>query len=350
MSLSVHGNFRSTWPRILSVPVIHCPESFGLVLRTSSVQLVYSGDCRPSEKLIAAAKAGAAEEQLATWLLHEATFDAREEANAKLTRHSTTTEALQVASRMGVQGALLTHFSQRYPFVAMEAVNDSAGTVAGAAFDGLCIRVGQFKAFAQAGRIFESFWQKRGEMLERRGPNIQEPRQPRAGAVLPRACFSSVPGNAVHRLQCQPCAMDSVELEDFIDFQSPAVPSAEADGTDAGHEEETTEPVCHTRVDQSVEPLPAQTASVCQVTQLPEREPGAENTHETPVLSGQMQRRASQRKRAREAEDSVPSQQAHTQPEAVSRLRTLTRGLAPPHKEPKDLSVSEDLLDRKSVV
>ena len=112
----------------------------------------------------------------------------------------------------------------------------------------------------------------------------------------------------------------------------------------SGHEEETTEPVCHTRVDQSVEPLPAQTASVCQVTKLPEREPGAENTHETPVLSGQMQRRASQRKRAREAEDSVPSQQAHTQPEAVSRLRTLTRGLAPPHEEPKDLSVSEDLL------
>ena len=50
------------------VPVIHCPESSGVVLKIKDKKIVYSGDCQYSQSLI---KPG----NLADLLIHEATFD-----------------------------------------------------------------------------------------------------------------------------------------------------------------------------------------------------------------------------------------------------------------------------------
>ncbi|KAH8059160.1 3'-tRNA processing endoribonuclease [Aureococcus anophagefferens] len=51
------------------VPVVHCAQSYGLVVRSADGwSLAYSGDCRPSRELAAAARG-------ATVLVHEATFE-----------------------------------------------------------------------------------------------------------------------------------------------------------------------------------------------------------------------------------------------------------------------------------
>eukprot|EP00750_Incisomonas_marina_P029476 INCI7184.20.p1 GENE.INCI7184.20~~INCI7184.20.p1 ORF type:complete len:887 (+),score=107.38 INCI7184.20:670-3330(+) len=92
-----------------SVPVIHCPDSFGLVLNlsvpvnpeqggwcgTRGVKLVYSGDTRPCENLI---RAGSG----AQLLIHEATFESKLLSHARRKRHCTVDEAVDVSLRMQV--------------------------------------------------------------------------------------------------------------------------------------------------------------------------------------------------------------------------------------------------------
>ncbi|KAL5822801.1 hypothetical protein ACOSQ4_020701 [Xanthoceras sorbifolium] len=104
---------------LISFPVVHCPQAFGIVLkatdRINSVgkvipgwKIVYSGDTRPCTELVEASRG-------ATVLIHEATFEDEmvEEAIAK--NHSTTKEAIEVGSSAGAYRIILTHFSQRYP-------------------------------------------------------------------------------------------------------------------------------------------------------------------------------------------------------------------------------------------
>lgn len=124
-----------------NVNVVHCNQSYGLAITLqipdssdhptviSSVsepnmkkckvsdnatdkpltfKLVYSGDTRPSPRLV----------QLgfnASLLIHEATFDDLKQDEALKKRHSTISEALQVARDMNAYRTILTHFSQRYP-------------------------------------------------------------------------------------------------------------------------------------------------------------------------------------------------------------------------------------------
>ncbi|CEO95515.1 unnamed protein product (mitochondrion) [Plasmodiophora brassicae] len=91
-----------------SVPVLHCRDSFGIVLtHERGWKFVYSGDTRPCPALI---DAGAG----ATVLVHEATFDDELADEAVLKRHSTMSEALAAGRAMGAQDTILTHFSQRY--------------------------------------------------------------------------------------------------------------------------------------------------------------------------------------------------------------------------------------------
>ena len=93
----------------ISVPVSHCWHSYALVLDgTSFGRLVYSGDCRPSDRLVEIGKG-------AQLLIHEATFEDGMEEEAVLKRHSTVGEAITIGDRMKVQNLILTHFSQRYP-------------------------------------------------------------------------------------------------------------------------------------------------------------------------------------------------------------------------------------------
>lgn len=110
---------------IANTRVTHCSQAYGVRVTLSSspandansgdksdhgseITVVYSGDTRPCDDLVALG-------QGATFLIHEATFgnDKQEEAESK--RHSTIGEAMDVARRMGAYRTLLTHFSQRYP-------------------------------------------------------------------------------------------------------------------------------------------------------------------------------------------------------------------------------------------
>ena len=107
---------------VLSVPVEHCRNSFGVVLSINRfnihestsriprdpVTIVFSGDCRPSASLVHAG-------QMCTLLIHEASFDDNMHADAIQKRHCTTGEALQVGREMNAKNIVLTHFSQRYP-------------------------------------------------------------------------------------------------------------------------------------------------------------------------------------------------------------------------------------------
>ncbi|XP_066400748.1 tRNase Z TRZ3, mitochondrial [Miscanthus floridulus] len=104
---------------LYSVPVLHCPQAFGVVFRamekTNSAgkvipgwKFVYSGDTRPCPALIDASRD-------ATVLIHEATFEDSMKDEAIARNHSTTKEAIEVGTLAGAYRIILTHFSQRYP-------------------------------------------------------------------------------------------------------------------------------------------------------------------------------------------------------------------------------------------
>ena len=95
--------------RWLSVPVNHCAHAYATVVDSSSFgRVAYSGDCRPSDPLAAAAKGS-------DMLIHEATFEDDLKEEAVIKKHSTVSEALLVGKKMDAKVIVLTHFSQRYP-------------------------------------------------------------------------------------------------------------------------------------------------------------------------------------------------------------------------------------------
>jgi ribonuclease BN (tRNA processing enzyme) len=121
-----------------NVPVEHCPNAYALILglkvppvvkncnmtisgkvtnksnHNDLFCLVYSGDCRPSNRLVSECRAINNEGSI-DLLIHEATFDDTMISDAITKRHSTVSEALKVAQDISAAACLLTHFSQRYP-------------------------------------------------------------------------------------------------------------------------------------------------------------------------------------------------------------------------------------------
>lgn len=93
------------------VNVIHCPLSYGLVVRdcVQGWKVVFSGDTRPCPALVEVGKD-------ATLVIHEATLEDELSQEALDKSHSTTSEALTIcADKMLAWRTILTHFSQRYP-------------------------------------------------------------------------------------------------------------------------------------------------------------------------------------------------------------------------------------------
>ena len=92
------------------VPVIHCPDAFGVTMKHEKLnwKMVFSGDTRPCALLD---EAGAD----CDLLIHEATFEDQLTTEAIEKNHATTTEAIQSASNMKAKFLMMTHFSQRYP-------------------------------------------------------------------------------------------------------------------------------------------------------------------------------------------------------------------------------------------
>ncbi len=98
---------------IRTVRVIHCYDAYGLVIdHTHGWRVTYSGDTRPCPQL---AEAG----RNSTVLLHEATFADELACEALTRKHCTVSEAIAIGTDMRAKHILLTHFSQRYPKMAV---------------------------------------------------------------------------------------------------------------------------------------------------------------------------------------------------------------------------------------
>jgi ribonuclease Z len=119
--------------RLHSVPVVHCAHAYGAVLEAAAGwKVVYSGDTRPCDALIAAARG-------ASVLIHEATFEDALADEAVSKRHSLTRDAVGVGAAAGAYRTLLTHFSQRYPKIPVIDASYSASTAI--AFDMMSVRL-----------------------------------------------------------------------------------------------------------------------------------------------------------------------------------------------------------------
>ena len=129
---STMGDFRFE-----TVPVIHCSEAYGVVVRhTSGWSVVYSGDTRPCPALIEAGRGS-------TLLIHEATLEDRLLDHAIDKKHCTLSEALKVSNKMNAGFTILTHFSQRYPMIPSFLMADKLHSRVAIAFDCMSVNLKQ---------------------------------------------------------------------------------------------------------------------------------------------------------------------------------------------------------------
>ena len=150
-----------------TVRVDHCPNAYGLTfsasLASSEQAIVYSGDTRPTQRLVKAIKSlksnikERTKHQAHVCLIHEATFENDLKREAIERKHSTLEEARQVARDARVNELILTHFSQRYPklSVAHKSTENSSPSMAKidevSAFDFMVIPVGRVSELQQHG-------------------------------------------------------------------------------------------------------------------------------------------------------------------------------------------------------
>lgn len=92
---------------LVPIPVDHCPMAYGYRIGFAGKIIVYSGDTRPSERLI---EIGCG----ADLLIHEATLSDNLYQEAIVRKHTTWGEAQWLAKKIQAKQVIWTHFSQRY--------------------------------------------------------------------------------------------------------------------------------------------------------------------------------------------------------------------------------------------
>lgn len=116
---------------INTVYVRHCPNAFGVALtHESGYKITYSGDTMPCDNLV---KLGLNSDLL----IHEATMEDELHQEAIIKMHSTTSQAIDVGTKMQAKFILLTHFSQRY--AKLPRFNDNFSDNVGIAFDNMMV-------------------------------------------------------------------------------------------------------------------------------------------------------------------------------------------------------------------
>lgn len=150
--------------RVFSVPVIHAPQSFGIIVEcknsetSSRKRIAFSGDTRPCDAF--------AQSSLdCDLMIHECTFDPSMEKNAKENDHSTSLEAIRCAMKANARLLMLTHFSQRYKIgdkIFLHQVTEDADTKQFIsqkvimAVDHMSARLSQAHRLVQVSRSIES--------------------------------------------------------------------------------------------------------------------------------------------------------------------------------------------------
>lgn len=143
----------------------HC---YGIIFRGQEWSGAYSGDTRPSVKLIQAGRG-------VDFLLHEATIEDSKPEMADMKGHSTFGQAIEVAKQMGVKYVMLTHFSQRYPKLPKLSANENLGELkVGIAFDLLTVQLSDFEKLMRYKEPLELLFQMDGEEeeLEEEGDEV----------------------------------------------------------------------------------------------------------------------------------------------------------------------------------
>ncbi|OMO69077.1 zinc phosphodiesterase ELAC protein 2-like protein [Corchorus olitorius] len=133
--------------RLVSFPVVHCPEAFGVILKAAD-RINSSGKVIPGWKVvlfkdqidtqsfsIVAAHASPASSSFSL----KATFEDGMDGEAIAKNHSTTKEAIEVGDSAAAYRIILTHFSQRYPKV--PALDETSMQKTCIAFDFMSINI-----------------------------------------------------------------------------------------------------------------------------------------------------------------------------------------------------------------
>ncbi|XP_014237206.1 ribonuclease Z, mitochondrial-like [Trichogramma pretiosum] len=142
--------------------VKHCPSAYGVAITTKDgLKISYSGDTRPWEEFIKLSKNS-------NLLIHEATMEDGLEQEAKIKRHSTMSEAVNVGVQAEADFILLTHFSQRYSKIPMLPEADIDFSRIGIAFDFMYVNWSQLKLLPIIYPCIELMFGEFRQMLEER--------------------------------------------------------------------------------------------------------------------------------------------------------------------------------------
>ncbi|UZJ53546.1 hypothetical protein CBS101457_002866 [Exobasidium rhododendri] len=144
---------------------MHC---YGIVFRGKKWSGAYSGDTRPTQKLI---KAGSGVD----FLVHEATIEDSKPDMADYKGHSTFGQAIEVAKAMKVKYLMLTHFSQRYPKLPRFSATGELGKMkVGIAFDLLTVEMSDLQKLMKYKDSLELLFDMEGKEEEGEGEGEAE--------------------------------------------------------------------------------------------------------------------------------------------------------------------------------